>query len=353
MQSIALFNNKGGVSKTTTAFNLGWMLAEQGKRVLLVDADPQCNLTGMVMGFSSHTDLEEFYAQEPERNLKSALRPAFESQPVPLRPVECPEVEGRRGLFLLPGHVGLAEYEVQLGLAQELTGSIQALQNLPGAIRHLYTITADALAADYVILDLSPGLGSINQNIVATADYLIVPTTPDVFSVMALDSMSRVLPRWHSWAERSSSMQIFQEAAYPVSSPSLKFLGVIVQRYRTRSNAPARAFQEYFDAIEKSVTENLLPRLSDMGALLDNKLYSENTDENAIYRLASISDFNALIANSQQNQTPVFSLTKEQVQRGGAAWNITEDNIKAFRAVFENLANRIVNLTNDNAARIS
>lgn len=350
MQSIALFNNKGGVSKTTTAFNLGWMLAERGKRVLLVDADPQCNLTGMVMGFSSHTDLEDFYRQEPERNLKAALRPAFESQPVPLKPVTCVEVEEREGLFLLPGHVGLAEYEVQLGLAQELTGSIQALQNLPGAIRHLYTITAEALAIDYVILDLSPGLGSINQNIVATADYLIVPTTPDVFSVMALDSMSRILPRWHSWVERASSMRIFQEAAYPLGPPTLTFLGVIVQRYRTRSNVPARAFQKYFDAIESSITETLLPKLGDMGALLDEKLYAENTDEDASYRLASISDFNALIANSQQNQTPVFSLTQDQVQRGGAAWDVTEANIESFRAVFQLLANRVLNLTHDDAS---
>ena len=50
-QRIALFNHKGGVSKTTTTFNLGWMLASKGKRVVLVDADPQCNLTGIVLGF--------------------------------------------------------------------------------------------------------------------------------------------------------------------------------------------------------------------------------------------------------------------------------------------------------------
>ena len=47
---VALFNHKGGVSKTTTSFNLGWMLAEQGHRVVMVDADPQCNLSGLVMG---------------------------------------------------------------------------------------------------------------------------------------------------------------------------------------------------------------------------------------------------------------------------------------------------------------
>lgn len=347
MKSIVLFNNKGGVSKTTTAFNLGWMLADLGKRVLLIDADPQCNLTGMVMGFSSQTDLEKFYREEPQRNLKAALRPAFESQPIPLGPVDCLPVEGRDGLFLLPGHIGLAEYEVQLGIAQELTGSIQALQNLPGAIRHLYSITADSINADYVILDLSPGLGSINQNIVVTADYLIVPTTPDVFSVMALDSMSRVLPRWHSWAERASSMQVFQDAAYPIAPPSLKFAGVIVQRYRTRSSAPSRAFQEYFTAIEKSVSEVLVPQLKKINALLPEEIYENNSDADATYRLASIPDFNALIANSQQNQTPVFRLTQEQVQRVGSAWDTTEKNIESFREVFTVLAERILEMTAD------
>ena len=56
-KTICLFNHKGGVSKTTTAFNLGWMMALKGKRVLLADFDPQCNLTGMVMGFKGVDDL--------------------------------------------------------------------------------------------------------------------------------------------------------------------------------------------------------------------------------------------------------------------------------------------------------
>ena len=58
---ICLFNHKGGVSKTTTVFNLGWMLGALGKRIVMADFDPQCNLTGMVLGFQGIDDLEKTY----------------------------------------------------------------------------------------------------------------------------------------------------------------------------------------------------------------------------------------------------------------------------------------------------
>src|SRR5438093_13754899 len=103
-RQLALFNHKGGVSKTTTAFNLGWMLAEKGKTVVLVDADPQCNLTGMVLGYRGPSELEELYKNHADRNLMAGLAPAFESRPVPIESVECLPVPGRKGLFLLPGH---------------------------------------------------------------------------------------------------------------------------------------------------------------------------------------------------------------------------------------------------------
>jgi cellulose biosynthesis protein BcsQ len=66
VQKIALFNHKGGVSKTTTTFNLGWMLATKGKKVIIVDADPQCNLTAMVLEFSTKEDIEELYQKRTE-----------------------------------------------------------------------------------------------------------------------------------------------------------------------------------------------------------------------------------------------------------------------------------------------
>src|SRR6266481_6701967 len=153
---IALFNHKGGVSKTTTTFHIGWMLASKGHRVVLVDADPQCNLTGLFLGFKGENEFENFYQMESDRNIRAGLAPAFESQPRAIAAVECLPVNGCEGLFLLPGHIRLSEYEVTLGIAQELSGSIQTLRNLPGTFHYFVHKIAEAQKADDVLVDMIP-----------------------------------------------------------------------------------------------------------------------------------------------------------------------------------------------------
>jgi cellulose biosynthesis protein BcsQ len=342
--TIAFFNNKGGVSKTTTCFNVGWMLAERGHKVVMVDADPQCNLTGMVLDLRAEDALERFYGENPQRNLKDALEPAFASRPKPLQPVACVEVTGREGLYLIPGHVGLAEDEVSLGIAQQLSESVQALKNLPGSFRHLFALTATEYAADYVLLDLSPGLGSINQNLVATADFVAVPASPDVFSVMAIQSLSRVLPRWMSWARNAAQLEALATADYPFPEPRLRFLGTIVQRYRLKGGEPTEAFRNYFDQLDTAIDDILVPALMKADLLLEPQRYREAGLEGSL-RLASIPDFNTLIATSQQARKPVFTLTQEDVGRRGYVWDTQQASIENFRTIFEELAHRIEQLT--------
>ena len=345
-KTIAFFNNKGGVSKTTTCFNLGWMLAQRGHTVVMVDADPQCNLSGMVLDLSEADALDKFYLEHPERNLKDALEPAFSSRPKPLQPVDCLPVPGQERLLLIPGHVGLAEDEVSLGIAQQLSESVQALKNLPGSFSHLFQITAEHYDADFVLLDLSPGLGSINQNLVATSDFFVVPASPDVFSVMAIDSLARVVPRWLTWARNASQLDALATADYPFPTPRLKFLGMIVQRYRLKGGEPTEAFGHYFEELDEAIEKTLTPAFQGAGLLLEPSQYAQAGLEGAL-RLASISDFNTLIANSQQARKPVFALTQEDVSRRGFVWQTQKASIDMFHQTFEELAEHVEQLTQD------
>ena len=342
---IALFNHKGGVSKTTTTFNLGWMLAKKGHRVMMVDADPQCNLTGMVLGYGGPTALEQFYTDETGRNLKDGLAPAFESRPEPLKAVDCFQVDGTDNLFLLPGHIGLSEYEVTLGIAQELSGSIQTLQNLPGSLARLLEKTADNHQADYMLIDLNPSLSSFNQNLLMTSHYFIVPTNPDYFSTMAVRSLVRVLPAWRRWAERAAELPVLKEAVYPFPNVDPKFLGTIVQNYRLRGGEPATAFRKWMDTIDESVVEDLFPALSAVEMTLPKHVYEKH--EVGEFCLARISDFNSLIAKSQEHQTPVFALTPAQIEQSGVVLQGTMQSRDNFEVIFADLADKVVSLVND------
>lgn len=340
-KSIALFNHKGGVSKTTTTFGLGWMLAELGHRVVMVDADPQCNLSGLVLG----EKLDKFYQENPSNNIYAGLAPAFESQPKQIEAVECIEVEECERLFLLPGHVNLSEYEVTLGIAQELSGTIQALRNLPGAFHYLIKKVAEARNADFVLIDMNPSLGAINQNLLMTSDYFLVPTSPDYFSLMAIDSLSTILPKWASWARRASASEILSEATYPFPEVELKFLGTIIQKYRPRLGNATVGFQTWIDDIKKRVSEKLFPKLMGCGLTYDAQIYDNSGLQS--FCLAQIPDFNTLVATAQTNRRPVFALSDEMFGHVGTVLEQDRKKRQEFRVMFEDMSTKILALTKD------
>lgn len=349
VKKIALFNHKGGVSKTTTTFNLGWMLATKGYRVILVDTDPQCNLTGMALGEATEDDedrIEEIY--NTRSNIKTGLAPAFESQPRAIEAVDCIQIGDQNGLFLLPGHVGFAEYEVTLGIAQELSGSIQALKNLPGAITDLLNKTANKFEADYILIDMSPSLGAINQNLLMTSDFFIVPTTADFFSLMAIDSLSKVLPKWYDWAKKASSLPILKQASYPFPDITLKFLGIIIQNYRIYAGKETAGFRKWIQNIQDDVSNNFVPILQTNNMMLPETVYTD-IEMNHSYCLTQIANFNSLIALSQKYRTPIYDLTNDQLKKGGKqggkVLQTSVEKQKEFKETFSDLADKVINLT--------
>jgi len=341
MKRIALFNHKGGVSKTTTTFNLGWMLASKGKRVIMVDADPQCNLTGLVLGAEKFS---KFYEEANPQNIKDSVSPVFKGRLKLIQPVECQQVKGVEGLFLLPGHLELAEYEVKLGIAQQLSlNSMFSLQNIPGAFSYLLKITAEKYSADYVIIDMNPGLGSINQNLLMTSDYFIIPTAPDYFSIMALESMTKVLTGWKQWAEQAATMPILSEdeAAYPFPKVTPKFLGILVQRYLSATNehleeVASKSVKQWIDKIKMTVKEKFIPAMISHDLILPASCYEND------YCLAEIKDFRSLVALSQTHQIPIFEFGSN-----AAASPTQKESAKKFHKAFSTLTDKIIKLTTD------
>lgn len=336
---IVLFNHKGGVSKTTTSYNLGWMLATLGKKVLLVDADPQCNLSSLILG----DDFEKYYLELATQfqNIKDGVKVAFQGKPKPIEAVSCfsPAINGN--LFLLAGHANLSEYDAALSLAQNSNNAITALENLPGAFNELIEKTAERYNIDFVLIDMNPGLSAINQNLFISSDAFIIPTNPDPFSIMAVDTLCNVLPRWVDWANRMRPL--FAEATYPLADTKPKFIGVIIQRFNIVRGKAAKPYRDNINDIKKIVQNKFVPEIKKYNMLFPSEAYQEVriTDD---FCLLELKDFQGLLPKSNEAGVPVFSLTPAQIGYYGEALEGMLKNRDAFYNDFEKLANQIIGL---------
>lgn len=340
VKTICLFNNKGGVSKTTTTFHLGWKLAEKGYKTLIVDTDPQCNLTGLCLNSDKDNKLEQFYI-ENHNNIKESLSPIFSGALSPLKSAICYEFADNDNLFLLPGHIDFSEYDATYSIAENLTGSLNMLKNVPGALRNLLQMTAKEYEFKYILIDMSPNISATNANILMESDFFILPCAPDYFCYMAIDSLTKVFPRWDKAYGKLKENDVFMSADYKMNSGKPQFIGTIQQRYRPRNGSPSKAFSEWIDDINSLVKDKLVPVLKECDMIVSYN--ASNYDEG--YNLINIADFNSLIAQSQANNTPVFLLTQEQVQKGGNVWTNMKKNIDDFDDTFNCLAERVVMAT--------
>lgn len=353
MKQIAIFNHKGGVAKTTMTFHLAWMLAMQGKRVMAVDCDPQCNLTGLFLGEidSEEYPFESFHPQSP-RNIRDAVRPAFESRPYMIEPTELWESDKQPGLFLLPGHVGLSEYESQLAVSHELSNTLSALQNIPGALHYAILQTGLKYNIDYALIDMSPSLGAINQNLFMTSDAFIIPMAPDLFSSMALKSLARTLPKWGEWGKKASKNVILKSADYPFPNITPKYLGSSVHNFRKRSrdgedSKPTKAFQKWFDKLAETRSNDLLEALSEAEMLLPVSVY-ERAEAPVDQFFIEIGALDGLIATAQALAKPVFAINiDEDTKHSGVVAKNNKEKIDGVREDFYMGANKIVNMTSE------
>lgn len=332
---IVLFNHKGGVSKTTTTFNIAWKLTQLGKRVLIVDGDPQCNLTGMFLG----EQFDEYYENEntSKFNLKDAVSMAFKGRPRPIEAIECVKNVKNADLFLIPGHMDLSEYESSLSLALNSNNAIVTLQNLPGAFYELIKLCSEKYDIDYVFIDMNPGLSAINQTFFMYTDAFLIPTNPDPFSVMALKTLKTVLPRWKKWAIQGR--ELFAEAAYPLPECDMKFIGEIIQRFNVRNKKAAKPYTGKIDEIKDYIDNDLVNELEKYNMSFDiTPIITKGILNNRC--LAEIAEFGSLLQKANEAGVPVFALTKNDM---GAVGNVY-DSMEAKRQLFDDEFSRIANV---------
>lgn len=304
---LVLFNHKGGVSKTTTVYNVGWTLAEQGHQVLLVDADPQCNLSSLILG----DDFDAYYLEEATRlqNIKDGVAPAFKGKPTPIQPVVCRSPVREPRVHLLAGHATLSEYDASLTFAQT-SNALATLQNLPGAFHELIRQVEEANQIEYTIIDLNPGLSAINQNLFLNSDFFLIPTNPDPFSIMALETLESIFPRWANW--KVGNEAVFQDSAYPLRPGLPKFAGTAVQRFNVRKGRAAAPYRDNIAEIKTVTQDQLYPALRAAGLTLPDNDYPAALRNNG-FCLEEIPDFGALLPRSHEAGVPVFALKDDEL----------------------------------------
>ena len=162
---IAVVNQKGGTAKTTTVENLGIGLSKQGKKVLLIDADPQASLT-ISLGYPQPDDLE--------LTLSDLLNGTISENPVALDEVLIHQQEG---IDLIPSNISLAGLEVSL---------VNTMNRERILKQFLETLREDY---DYILLDCMPSLGMLTVNALAAADATLVPVQANYLSAKGLEQL--------------------------------------------------------------------------------------------------------------------------------------------------------------------
>ena len=179
---IIIYNHKGGVGKTTLAVNIACALADLGKSVLLVDSDPQCNLTSYLLADDVVDSLLD-HSDSPEgQTIWTAVKPLVD------RMGEAQTIEPKKigGLALLPGDIRLFEYEEFLAEAwtdsfKRRLGGLRAT----ASISNLVSKVNERSSFDFVFYDTGPNIGPLNRVLLLDSHFLIVPVACDLFSVRA------------------------------------------------------------------------------------------------------------------------------------------------------------------------
>jgi cellulose biosynthesis protein BcsQ len=290
MMTLAFFNNKGGVGKTTLVYHVACMLAGIGVKTLVVDLDPQANLTS---SFLDESALESLWTSG-DGTILSAVSPIIEGLG-DVAMVTPTEVRDR--LYLIPGNLGLSRFEDQLSESwgSGLGGDSKALR-ATSAFHRLIREAGESVAAQIVLMDVGPNLGAINRAALIAADYLLVPLAADLYSLQGLRNLGPTIRRWKLMWRRALD---FAEVDFSLPMGAMAPIGYVVLQHAVRLDRPVKAYQRWLDRMpseyRQSVLGDTIPFWQDAGYV----------DPHC---LASLRNYRSLMPLAQDARKPMFDL---------------------------------------------
>jgi len=323
VKTIALFNNKGGVGKTSLVYHLAWMYADLGLTVIAADLDPQANLSSM---FLEEDRLETLWPDgKYGQTIYGAVQPLLEGT----GDVAAPHIEEiAENLGLLVGDLTLSASE------DELSSQWPAcLDRQPRAFRVLSAfwrvieLAARERKAALVLIDVGPNLGSINRAAMITAEHVVIPLAPDLYSLQGLKNLGPTLRRWRDeWNERRSRNPL---AGLSIPGGTMAPSGYVVMQHAVRLDRPVKAYARWMGRIPGVYRE----------AVLGENTTSSVSVETDPHCLSTLKHYRSLMPLAQEARKPMFFLKPADGAIGGHATAV-QDCYRDFEALARRIADR-------------
>lgn len=331
--AVAFFNNKGGVGKTTLACNFAAWQAQHGQSTLVVDLDPQCNSTQLLLSEEQWAEIYEDTTQSEGQTVMGVLRD-IRAGDSSLNTDALRVFHGERfGVDVLAGHPSLSIFEDILSEAwTKFRGGEVAGARRTVWLRSLREFLADRY--DIIIVDVSPSLGAINRSALIGSDSFVTPMAADLFSLYALDNITTWFQRWLGEydAGRINSQSNLRATGHTGLLPNPLpvrhgFVGYTVQQYVSRASGGQIRQIEAYDQHRRAIPDRA-QRLIELSRI--------TTD----LALGTVPNMFSMIPLAQGQHAPIADLSRDDGLRG-AQFSQQERYVEQLDEIFQAISDRI------------
>ena len=330
MKTIALFNNKGRVVKTSLVYHLAWMFSEMRYRIIAADLDPQANLSRM---FLDKKRLEELKNGKDGRTIDQEIDPLFEGMGDIRQQPHIEAVDDRLGLLV--GDLSLARREDDFvnEWTKCLEGDKRAFR-VTTAFFRLISRAAESFAADIVLVDVGSDLGAITRSALIASDCVVLPLAPDMFSLQGLQNVGPTLKSWRKdWQQRIERKPPGLAIELPAGAMAPK--GYIIMHKAVRFYRPVQDYDRWIAETPRAYKDYVLNG-SGAGSSDD-----EITNQHC---LAQLKYYHPLIPLVREARKPMFML-----KPGDGAAGSQQSTVHDCYKHFKKLAERIISVCNVSA----